>query len=296
MAGDSERYEFQRLHGMGKSLHENLIGKAGVRSRIYAPVGQHKDLLPYLVRRLLENGANSSFVNQLIDPAIEISEIVRDPMVQVEENRSAQNPAIVTPTDLFNGTRQSAKGMDLTHSLEVAEAAEILQWVQPFKAASIVGGVDVSGAEKQVYCPTDGDLVGTVQYGTEAAIDEAISAGAASSWLAESTETERAVCMNKAADLLEEEAAVFIQLCVKEAGKSLPDTIAELREAIDFCRYYAGESTSERMADRVPLGVVACISPWNFPLAIFLGQIAAALSAGNVVVVKPAAQTQLIAY
>ena len=296
MAGDSKRYEFQRLHGMGKSLHENLIDKAGVRSRIYAPVGQHKDLLPYLVRRLLENGANSSFVNQLIDPAIEIDEIVRDPMAQVEENSSAQNPAIVTPTDLFSGERRSAKGLDLTHSLEVAEVSDILQAVKPFKAASIVCGVDVSGTEKQVSCPTDGSFVGTVQYGTEAAIDEAISAAAVSGWLTDSTATERAACMNKAADLLEEQAAVFIQLCVKEAGKSLRDTIAELREAIDFCRYYAGEAISDRMADRTPLGVVACISPWNFPLAIFLGQIAAALSAGNTVVVKPAAQTQLIAY
>jgi RHH-type transcriptional regulator, proline utilization regulon repressor / proline dehydrogenase / delta 1-pyrroline-5-carboxylate dehydrogenase len=269
MAGDNTRFEFQRLHGMGEALHDEITAATGISSRVYAPVGSHKELLPYLVRRLLENGANSSFVNQLMNPDIEVDDIVRDPINTAREHDFSAHPAIPAPRDMFGGTRLGAFGLDLTQST-LALAAEAL-----------IAGQTTAGLAEVFSTPSD--------------IDRAIAAARNSTWQTDFTLQMRAACLMKAASLMEERMPELMALCVREAGKTLPDAIAEIREAVDFCRYYAVQATAPAMATRLPLGVVACISPWNFPLAIFIGQVTAALVAGNCVVAKPAVQTPLIA-
>lgn len=297
MAGTAHRnYEFQRLHGMGEALHEELIREAGVASRVYAPVGRHKNLLPYLVRRLLENGANSSFVNQLLDPAIAIATIVRDPLEIAEENDTASHPKILAPTDQFAGARYAASGRDLSQSATATAVGGLVSSHMSIDAASIIGGREVPGARSSVLAPYNQALIGVVQAIDAVHVDEAVNLAAASHWHLEMTPAERGACLMKAADLLEERQDDFMRLCVLEAGKTWADALGEVREAIDFCRYYALDCVSPEMVSRVPLGVVGCISPWNFPLAIFLGQITAALAAGNSVVAKPAEQTPLVAY
>jgi RHH-type transcriptional regulator, proline utilization regulon repressor / proline dehydrogenase / delta 1-pyrroline-5-carboxylate dehydrogenase len=266
MAGDNKAFEFQRLHGMGDALHDQIRASTGITSRVYAPVGSHKELLPYLVRRLLENGANSSFVNQLMNPDIEVDDIVADPIEIASVHSFSPHPAIRAPRDLFGGTRLAAKGIDLTRS-DIAAQIEGL----PIPA---LDGVAVSSPDN---------------------VDRAVRTGCASTWARDFGPLARAECLVKMADLLEANMHSFLALCVAEAGKTYPDAIAEVREAIDFCRYYAGQAVTPALQTRMPLGVVACISPWNFPLAIFLGQVCAALVAGNTVVAKPAPQTPRIA-
>ncbi len=295
MAGNRKTYEFQRLHGMGQSLHEALVTKAGVRSRIYAPVGRHKDLLPYLVRRLLENGANSSFVNQLLDPAYPITDIVRDPLGIASENKMAANPAIPTPADLFSGTRRAAAGIDLTQSTIAAAIEPIAQNVEHFDTTSFQAGATGNGEPVSVINPATNSEIGSVYYASREDLLNALAIAKTSVWAGQTIASERAACLNRAADLLEAEQNTFLRLCVAEAGKSYPDVISELREAVDFCRYYANQCCAPAMEQRKALGVVACISPWNFPLAIFIGQVVAALAAGNSVIAKPAEQTPLIA-
>jgi RHH-type transcriptional regulator, proline utilization regulon repressor / proline dehydrogenase / delta 1-pyrroline-5-carboxylate dehydrogenase len=273
MAGANTRFEFQRLHGMGEALHDEITTATGISSRVYAPVGSHKELLPYLVRRLLENGANSSFVNQLMNPDIEVDDIVRDPINTAQEHAFSAHPAIPAPRDIFGGTRLGALGLDLTQSTS-ALAAETLLVGQP--ATHPIEGM-------------------TVETSTPGDIDRAIASARNSTWLTHFTPHMRATCLMKAASLMEERMPELMVLCVREAGKTLPDAVAEIREAVDFCRYYAAQATAPAMATQLPLGIVACISPWNFPLAIFIGQVAAALVAGNCVVAKPAVQTPLIA-
>ena len=296
MAGDVSEYELQRLHGMGEALHDTLIA-AGARSRIYAPVGGHKELLPYLVRRLLENGANSSFVNQLFDPDHSIDSIVADPVEEARALASFPNPAIPAPRDLFAGERLSAQGFDETDP-ETAGQLERAVGTAPRSAAvygPLIDALPEKGPAAASVNPSHTDeSIGVVRSASAADVSLACdkAALAAPLWAA-TPARERAAILNRGADLLEARAEPFLQLAVREAGKTIPDAIAELREAVDFLRYYARESLALNGA---PLGVVACISPWNFPLAIFLGQVAAALAAGNAVIAKPAEQTPIIAH
>jgi RHH-type proline utilization regulon transcriptional repressor/proline dehydrogenase/delta 1-pyrroline-5-carboxylate dehydrogenase len=295
MAGERTEFELQRLHGMGEALHDSLL-KAGLRSRIYAPVGGHKELLPYLVRRLLENGANSSFVNQLFDPHLSVDTIVADPIETARRLAVIANPAIPAPRDLFGGARLSAEGWDDSDpdtveqlELAVGQALESARVYGP-----IIDGITQRGEAIPSVNPAHrNESVGRVAAATEADVARACASAAAAqpAW-GRRAAAERAAILRRAADRLEARAERFMQLAVREAGKTIPDAISEVREAIDFLRYYAlaGESLTGE-----PLGVVACISPWNFPLAIFLGQVAGALAAGNAVVAKPAEQTPIIA-
>lgn len=294
MAGQSRNYEFQRLHGMGETLHEKLKSVAGVASRVYAPVGEHEDLLPYLVRRLLENGANSSFVNQLTSDDISIEDIVADPVNKVSTNINAANPDIRAPRDQFSNKRLAAKGIDFTQSSVEAHLHSLNGNFSPVHAHSIINGRKPSSsfATARILSPANTKIkVGTCETIDEKLVDRAIAFGSKSKWQTEYTPEMRTRVIRKAGDLLTTSYDWFLTLCGKEAGKTWPDAIAEVREAIDFCYYYANQTE-----DRKPLGVIACISPWNFPLAIFLGQVVGALAAGNSVVCKPAAQTTLIAF
>ncbi|WP_375206165.1 bifunctional proline dehydrogenase/L-glutamate gamma-semialdehyde dehydrogenase PutA [Hyphococcus sp.] len=295
MAGEHKDYELQRLHGMGEALHDSLL-ETGARSRIYAPVGGHKELLPYLVRRLLENGANSSFVNQLIDPDLSVDDVVADPLDEIAEITSYPNPHIPSPRDCLNGERLLAKGWDETHPPTAAKMSPAVRSaLTPISAQPIVNGELLSGAKEPVVNPAfTNDPVGSVQSAGEDAVNKACAAASsfASTW-ASTPAKERAGILRRAAEMLEERGEHFMAIAVYEAGKTWPDAIAEVREAVDFLRYYAdrGEELQQE-----PLGVIACISPWNFPLAIFLGQVSAALAAGNCVIAKPAEQTPLIAF
>ena len=297
MAGNTGGYEFQRLHGMGESLHESLMSEFGVPSRIYAPVGNHKDLLPYLVRRLLENGANSSFVNQLMDNTVAIEEVVSDPISTVEANESKTHPNIPAPRDILEDGRLSALGVDLTQSWIADQHMQHAQNDRLHTACSrIFPGVDKRSTSMVRFSPQNiTEKVGHVSYSETADVERAIQAASRSDWAISFDAAARSNIFSRCADLLEAEMEDFLELCVREAGKTLPDAVAEVREAIDFCRYYGGQAQRPDIQKRPHLGVVACISPWNFPLAIFLGQIVAALSVGNTVVAKPAEQTPFIA-
>ena len=290
MASNQHPFEVQRLHGMGKALHEALGKTYGVRSRIYAPVGAHEDLLPYLVRRLLENGANSSFVNQMFDEDVEEAHLVADPITEASGNADAANPKLTVPRDIAEPGRLMAAGLDLTQANVAASTENAMPLSTPLSMTP--NGADST----QIEIKNPANLTQTIgQISTHSinAVDIAIASAKASSWPNFPVE-KRAACLNRAADLLEAEMVDFIQLCTLEAGKTQLDGVSEVREAVDFCRYYAHQALSERIGQRSPLGVIGCISPWNFPLAIFLGQIAASLSVGNTVVAKPAPQTPLI--
>ncbi len=294
MAGDYDDYELQRLHGMGEALHDSLI-EDGARSRIYAPVGGHKELLPYLVRRLLENGANSSFVNQLIDPDLSVEDIVADPIEEFASLDPIENPGIPAPRDHLGG-RVSAQGWDETDPGTVESLLAAHKDMPDAIAAHPIIVGDVAGAETQsVRNPADREkIVGDIQNSAPADVAAACEAAAAFApeWAA-TPAAHRADMLRRASKMLEERGEFFMALAVAEAGKTWPDAVAEIREAVDFLRYYADECEKLRGE---PLGVVACISPWNFPLAIFLGQVSASLAAGNCVIAKPAEQTPLIAY
>jgi len=296
LAGDCEDYELQRLHGMGEALHDSLI-EHGARSRIYAPVGGHKELLPYLVRRLLENGANSSFVNQLIDPDLSVDDVVADPVDELQALSVISNPAIPAPRDHLGG-RLAAQGWDETHPPTADRMSPAVRdALKPVAARALINGALRSGDIAPVTNPARvSDAIGSVEPAGEHDVDDACLAAAqhAPQWAATPV-GERARALRRAADLLEARGEYFMTLAVFEAGKTWPDAIAEVREAVDFLRYYAGEAEKLDGAG-APLGVVACISPWNFPLAIFLGQTSAALAAGNTVIAKPAEQTPLIAF
>ena len=300
MAGDRfelGQYEFQCLHGMGEALYEEVVGnnKLNRPCRIYAPVGTHETLLAYLVRRLLENGANSSFVNRLQNPAVSVSDLVADPVQQVEAG--LPHGRIALPRDLFAPARANSVGLDLSNEGHLAALApklvESAGW--DWRAAPSVGA---AAPAQPVRNPADRrDLVGHVVEATPAQVDTTLDAAAAAApgWWANPVEA-RAACLLRAADLLEERMPALLGLIVREAGKTLPNAIGEVREAVDFLRYYATQAARTLGGDdTAPLGVVACISPWNFPLAIFMGQVAAALAAGNAVVAKPAEETPLIA-
>ena len=303
MAGkDMESFEFQRLHGMGESLHEIVKTSEGTRCRIYAPVGAHQDLLAYLVRRLLENGANSSFVNQIVDPNIPAERISSDPVAAVEKfGDQIANPTIRRPCDLFAPDRRNSKGYRIN---EPASILPLLAAREEFAEKTwdagpmIASNVPSKGKMRDVISPADSTrVVGTVQEATSEDVAAALDAAEAgySDWSSRPV-AERAEVLRKLADIYEDNIAELTSITTREAGKTVLDGIAEVREAVDFLRYYANEA--ERLDEEQPgnpRGVFVCISPWNFPLAIFTGQIAAALSVGNAVVAKPAEQTPLIA-
>ncbi|WP_288937607.1 trifunctional transcriptional regulator/proline dehydrogenase/L-glutamate gamma-semialdehyde dehydrogenase [uncultured Sphingomonas sp.] len=286
-------YEFQCLHGMGEPLYDEVVGaeKLNRPCRIYAPVGTHETLLAYLVRRLLENGANSSFVNRIADPEVPIADLVADPVESVRAMAvpGQKNPHIALPRDLY-GTRVNSAGLDLSDERTLAMLAETMAAAGPWEA-----GVD--GTPRDVLNPADHrDRVGLVrELSPEQARAAAhVAAAAAPGWAA-TAPTARAAILDRAADAMQARMPELLALLVREAGKSLPNAIAEVREAIDFLRYYAEQARTTLGAGHMPLGVVTCISPWNFPLAIFIGQVAAALVAGNAVLAKSAEETPLIA-
>ncbi|WP_187973017.1 bifunctional proline dehydrogenase/L-glutamate gamma-semialdehyde dehydrogenase PutA [Aquibium microcysteis] len=299
MADDAHAFEFQRLHGMGEALHEAVRRTEGTRCRIYAPVGAHSDLLAYLVRRLLENGANSSFVHQIVDEAVSAEAIARDPFEVVASQGPAHNPAIPMPAAIFGAGRKAAHGFDITDPVTIAalDAARA-----PFMTGSvwtarpITPAAGEGGLARVIVNPArPGEAVGTVVEADAALAGEAvrIAAAAQPAWAATPV-ADRAAMLLRAADLYEAHAAEFFALCTREAGKTLADGIAEVREAVDFLRYYAAGAAGAEAGTQAR-GVVVCISPWNFPLAIFTGQVAAALVTGNAVIAKPAEQTPLIA-
>lgn len=315
MAGERQDFEFQCLHGMGDSLYDEIVGadKFNRVCRVYAPVGTHEDLLAYLVRRLLENGANSSFVNRIVDAKEPIERLIQDPVAMVAALASKPHPKIPLPVDLFGASRANSMGMDLTNMKQLQALKTTLTQAasQTYTAGPIVGGVTLSGEEQPVFAPFDHQrVVGTAMLADAAACDKALTqAYAAHKTWVQTSALERAACLRRAADLLAKEEVTLMALAMLEAGKTVTDAIAELREAIDFCRYYAAEAEA-KLAEPITLpgptgesnqlyyhgrGLFICISPWNFPLAIFMGQIAAALVAGNTVIAKPAEQTPLIA-
>jgi len=295
------QYEFQCLHGMGEPLYEEVIGTPGLNRpcRIYAPVGTHETLLAYLVRRLLENGANSSFVNRIADPNVPDDDLIVDPVAAVRAMPSsgAPHPVIARPDDLYRPNRPNSRGLDLSDETALAELGAGLAASLRVTWTAVPGGSGAS-PDRIVLNPADHtDVVGDVRFATPAEICDAVSTASAAmaAWEATSV-AERAACLRHCADAMEARRTVLIGLLVREAGKSFSNAIAEIREAVDFLRYYAVEA--ERVATsgpHKPLGPVVCISPWNFPLAIFTGQVAAALVAGNPVLAKPAEETPLIA-
>jgi RHH-type proline utilization regulon transcriptional repressor/proline dehydrogenase/delta 1-pyrroline-5-carboxylate dehydrogenase len=325
MAGNnyySGQYEFQCLHGMGEPLYDQVTGKTadgklGRPCRIYAPVGTHETLLAYLVRRLLENGANTSFVNRIGDASVPVAELVMDPVTEAQQialdagQLGAPHPKIPLPRQLFADlgaqSRLNSTGLNLAHEQQLASlAAGLLRSTQGvYTAAPSVADLppfnpDSAAADgwQPVLNPSDTrDPVGWVRLATAQEVEQAVSRAARAAQIWQGTPPqERAACLNRAADLLEQRTQDLLGLIVREAGKSLPNAIAEVREAVDFMRYYAAqvEATFDNDSHR-PLGVVLCISPWNFPLAIFAGQVAAALASGNCALAKPAEQTPLVA-
>jgi len=298
---DRDDYEFQRLHGMGEALYETVRRRGGLRCRIYAPVGAHRDLLAYLVRRLLENGANSSFVHQIVDESVAPETIAADPFDAVQRLGNAiPNPAILEPATIFGPGRKAAAGWDLTDplTLKALEAARAPFRSHRWSFAVQSPGCRPAGDSVTVRNPArPDDIVGTVATATAADVDAALeTARAAAPGWAGWPVAERADLVERVADLYEAHAPELMAIAAREAGKTLLDGVAEVREAVDFCRYYAREARRhDREEPGEPRGVFVCISPWNFPLAIFTGQIAAALVTGNAVVAKPAEQTMLMA-
>ena len=313
--GGAPPFEFQRLHGMGEELYAQLVTgePEGYPCRVYAPVGAHEDLLPYLVRRLLENGANTSFVNRIVDARLPAEQVVTDPVAEVDRLERLAHPRIPDPLHLYGPGRRNSLGVNFADGAEwrVIRAACRKAAERPWHATALIAGEPVKGEPVPIVNPArEGQVVGTVTPADEADAQRAVASAAAaqSSWDERPVE-ERAAILERAADLFEQHRGELIARCVLEAGKGLVDAVAEVREATDFLRYYAmqarslfggeqtlpgptGEQNVLRLRGR---GVFVSISPWNFPLAIFTGQVAAALAAGNTVVAKPAEQTPLTA-
>ncbi|MCC9625538.1 bifunctional proline dehydrogenase/L-glutamate gamma-semialdehyde dehydrogenase PutA [Thalassospira sp. MA62] len=303
MAGNDRTFEFQRLHGMGEALYEQIVDKKGedIPCRIYAPVGSHEDLLAYLVRRLLENGANTSFVNRIQDEQLPIEEMIADPVEKMAALPRKGHPRIPAPVDLYGAGRVNSRGIDLTDTEKLlplnARLAEIQNKI--WTASAVIDGKPVSGTPVDVTNPAKrGEKVGELVEATKDDVNAAIEVAVKGYPLWNKTPAaDRAAALRRLGDLLEANMDEFISLCQREAGKLYSDGVAEVREAVDFCRYYANraEETFREGSTLEGRGVFVCISPWNFPLAIFLGQVTAALAAGNAVIAKPAEQTSLIA-
>ncbi|TNE64709.1 MAG: bifunctional proline dehydrogenase/L-glutamate gamma-semialdehyde dehydrogenase PutA [Rhodobacteraceae bacterium] len=277
-------FEFQRLHGMGERLHDIVLKETGGHCRIYAPCGAHRDLLAYLVRRLLENGANSSFVHQIVDENVRPEDIAKDPFDAIATAKAPSG--LVHPAQIFGGDRVNSKGWDLTDDGVLAEIFAARDVALPNAHPLTVA--DPSGTAQPVTNPATGETIGEVIEADKATVEAALDN--ARPWTAPAAE--RAAVLRRVADLYEANYGVLFAILAKEAGKSLLDAVGELREAVDFLRYYAQEGET---SPRSPRGIFTAISPWNFPLAIFTGQIAAALMAGNAVLAKPAEQTPIIA-
>jgi len=299
------QYEFQCLHGMGEPLYEEVTGRDKLNRpcRVYAPVGTHETLLAYLVRRLLENGANTSFVNQIADEAIAVKDLLIDPIDAATKIMplGAPHAKIALPRQLYGAERANSMGLDLSNEHRLASLSSALlasantAWTA---VPMLADNEEQTGVVREVRNPSDArDVVGTVIEASHAQVSAALQYAVAAAPIWQATPIEaRADCLTRAADLLEAHMPTLMGLVVREAGKSLPNAVAEIREAIDFLRYYATQIRVEFSNDtHRTLGPVVCISPWNFPLAIFMGQVAAALAAGNTVLAKPAEQTPLIA-
>jgi RHH-type proline utilization regulon transcriptional repressor/proline dehydrogenase/delta 1-pyrroline-5-carboxylate dehydrogenase len=294
-------YEFQCLHGMGEPLYGHVVGAVNLNRpcRVYAPVGTHETLLAYLVRRLLENGANSSFVHQLADASIPLEELIADPIKEAQSHGGAAHPKIVLPSDLYGSERRNSKGLDLSDATTRATLQQEIEESRAacFEAAPILASPpETDLARKAVHNPADhAEIVGYTRDATPHEIEAAMaSAAEASERWGQTGAAERAAILDRCGGLIEQSMARLCTLLVREAGRTLPNAISEVREAADFCRYY-GSQARALDARHKPLGPAVCISPWNFPLAIFTGQIAAALAAGNPVLAKPAEQAPLIA-
>ena len=300
--GKGKDFEHQCLHGMGETLYDQVVGpqNLGRRVRVYAPVGTHETLLAYLVRRLLENGANSSFVNQIVDENISIDRLIKSPFDTIAEQGIHLHPALPLPRNLYGKDRLNSQGVDFSNETVLQNLQEKLNQAssEDFHAASIVNGEARNVGEAQpVRNPADhNDVVGTVSFADAALAQEAIGAAVAAlpEWSAKPA-SERADCLRRFADLLEQHTPALMMLAVREAGKTLNNAVAEVREAVDFCRYYANEAENTLPKDAKAVGAIVAISPWNFPLAIFTGEVVSALAAGNTVIAKPAEQTSLIA-
>ncbi len=315
-AGSRRDFEFQRLHGMGEELYAEVISPERFNRpcRVYAPVGSHEDLLPYLVRRLLENGSNTSFVNRILDESIPVEEIITDPVETVREQDCTPHPKIPTPGDIFLPERPNSKGVNLAdHNVtqgllrDMAAARE-----KTYDIGPLIGGKLMPGKEVPSVNPANtSEVIGICRQAEPETVDAALDLALAAqpSWDITPAE-KRAAILNRAADLFEENSAELLALVVAEGGRIIPDAISELREAVDFLRYYAARAvdmfgepavmpgpTGERNVHGLRgRGVFVCISPWNFPLAIFTGQVSAALAAGNAVLAKPAAPTTIIGF
>ncbi len=315
MAGGADGYEFQRLHGMGEASYAALLADdRGFACRTYAPVGGHQDLLAYLVRRLLENGANSSFVSVAGDKTVPVSALLVRPAARIGKAEHAASRQIPLPVSLYGTSRHNSSGVEFGHRATLAAFhTEVVDAAKPgfANASALIGGKPVAGTSRDVLSPIDGVRLATVTEPSSAEVARAMDAAHAGfrAWAATPVAI-RAAALDKAAELMEARRARLLALLQSEAGKTIDDALAEVREAIDFCRYYADQArlqfgTGEVLAgptgedNRLSLrgrGVFVCIAPWNFPLAIFAGQAVAALVAGNTVVAKPAPQTPLIAF
>ena len=315
-AGSRRDYEFQRLHGMGEELYAEVVdpAKHDRPCRVYAPVGNHEDLLPYLVRRLLENGSNTSFVNKIADESIDVMDIIADPLELAAKHDYVAHDRIPTPGDIFRPERDNSRGVNLPDRSVSRQLLADLDAAskKPITAKPIIGGKEMDGKESPSVNPANtSEVIGVCHQASEEHVDKAIelSVAAQPAW-DRLGGNERANILNRAADLFEKHSDELLRLCVMEGGRSVPDSISELREAVDFMRYYGaqarkhygepivmpgptGERNTYSMRGR---GVFIAISPWNFPLAIFTGQVTAALAAGNAVLAKPAAPTPLVAY
>lgn len=317
LAGDLSQYEFQKLHGMGDALYAQVMGKNNwnIPVRVYAPVGSYKELLPYLVRRLLENGANTSFVNRIEHETIPIEEIIADPINRVRSKASRKNEKIALPVDLYQPGRQNSVGLN-TNNFLVNEAIEnsLSTWAKKqWHIGPIINGKvirDSDGVSSYQKSSTQ-IAVGSVVFAEHSHIELALisAKNGFNTWRTCSV-MQRASILERAADLLEQHRLELVSLIVREGGRCIPDALSELREAVDFCRYYAVQA-KKLLGDKLNLpgptgeinslglsgrGIFVCISPWNFPLAIFIGQVVAALVAGNSVIAKPASATPIVAF
>lgn len=315
LAGKNRDFEFQCLHGMGYTLYDHIVGpeNLNIPCRVYAPVGGHEDLLAYLVRRLLENGANTSFVNRIVDPNVPIEEMLIDPVNRMRKIESIPHPKIPLPINIYGEGRKNSKGIDFSDmqiwsvlAVQIDEASKKQELAGP-----IIDGKLEEGEKKRslVNPAKTQEVIGEVSLANLDQLEKALASADRMTFTWANTPVEmRAACLERAADLFEERLAKFMALAIREGGKTLPDALAEIREAVDFCRYYAMRARLDLVSQLLPgptgeenwlslqgRGVIACISPWNFPLAIFIGQVTAALVAGNTVIAKPAGQTPLIA-
>jgi RHH-type proline utilization regulon transcriptional repressor/proline dehydrogenase/delta 1-pyrroline-5-carboxylate dehydrogenase len=306
-------FEFQRLHGMGEALYDEVVEGFGLPCRVYAPVGPQEELLPYLVRRLLENGANSSFVNRIVQDTVPVADIIGDPVLQARCLGTGPDPLLPEPAALFEPVRRNSAGLNLDDSLtwESLGSDMAVFLASQYQAEPLIDGRPAVGLDPvSVTGPAGGLPLGTVSMARVEQVGEAVSAAllAFPAW-SRTDVRERSAILRRAADLVEAARAELVALCVREAGRCVADALDEVRETVDFLRYYAaqadlllesarplpgptGEHNELRLRAR---GVFACISPWNFPMAIFTGQVAAALVTGNTVVAKPAEQTSLVA-